>query len=95
MPQKTGQTTEQEIKIIPYRTEGHKRVFSNHVEITKTPTDLNIKFCDVKPPESEEELHKVKREMKIRIPVDCEVILPISIAQDLAKILEEQLKERV
>ncbi len=91
--QKKQPVKEKEIKITPYRQEGRHRVYSNHIEINVSAVDLNIKFCDVHPPENSSEAEKVSDAGDFKIPIVSEVVLPLPIAAELKRILNERIKE--
>lgn len=86
-------TTTPPIKVIPKRINGDRRIYSNHVEISLTEDDLNIKFCDIRPPENEKQLDEVKKAGEVEVPIDAEVVIPLRVAIQLKKILNERIKE--
>lgn len=89
----TIKTNEIDVQMMPFRPSGLNRVYSNHVEINLSQIDLNIKFCDARPPENEEESKKIKAEGKVLVPVVSEVVIPLVVAVELKRILNERLKE--
>jgi len=91
MDKKNGQT--ERLKILVHRPEGNQRIYSNYVEVTKTPLDVSIKFCDLKPPANPEELEKTKRDKKVLIPVLSEIVLPVEIAKAFLEALRSQLEK--
>ncbi|MGH7203534.1 MAG: hypothetical protein ACREHC_03775 [Candidatus Levyibacteriota bacterium] len=80
-----------DIKIITYRPEGQKREFSSYIEISANPREVSLKFCDLKPPATEEELELIKKQGKITIPVDTEIVVPFDVAEALLQALGTQL----
>jgi len=82
----------QNIKIEAYRKEDLKRIFSNYVEVSTTEIDVSIRFADVKPPRNKNDVEKAQKEGVIKVPVDIEVVIPLSIAKELTKILRTHLE---
>lgn len=78
------------IKVIPLRYVGSKRIYSNYIEVTKSPTDISIKFCDIKPPENEKEIENVKSKGQLEIMVEAEIVIPLSVAKEFLKALQVQ-----
>jgi len=85
------ETKVEDIKIVTYRPEGQKREYSTFVEISSNPVEVSLKFCDLKPPNNAEELEKVKKEGKVIIPVNTEIVLTLGVAEALASTLKAQL----
>ncbi|OGK20273.1 hypothetical protein A3C23_04945 [Candidatus Roizmanbacteria bacterium RIFCSPHIGHO2_02_FULL_37_13b] len=81
----------QELKIIPYRSEDKPRIFSNYVRVVSSSQDITVQFADVKPPESDEETKKIMEKKELKMPIDVEIVLPIDVARSLASVLNEQL----
>ncbi|MDO8496975.1 MAG: hypothetical protein Q7S61_00330 [bacterium] len=81
-----------QVKIIPTRLVGSKRVYSNFVEVTKTNRELSLKFCDVRPPANEDEVKEVQKNGKIEAPIEVEIVLPIEIGNGIIKALTTQLE---
>lgn len=81
----------EDIKIRSFRLPGLKRQYSTYVEVSANPRDVNLKFSDLKPPETPEELERIKKELKVEVPVDNEIVLPIDVAQSLLEALTIQL----
>lgn len=79
------------IKIITYRTEGQKREYSTFVEINSNPAEVSLRFCDLKPTTTQEELEKIQKEGKVSIPINTEIVLPFVVAEALASSLKIQL----
>jgi hypothetical protein len=87
------QPEEAEIKIVPFRQNGLNRVYSNHVEINVSEIDLNIKFCDVRPPENAENMEMTISKGTFGVPIVAEVVIPLVVAKALKRILNERIKE--
>ena|SRR5581483_12195896 len=85
------QTNTNDIKVITQRPEGQKREFSSYIEFTVNINEVSLKFCDVKPPRPEE-LEQIKKEGKVILPVNTEIVLPFVVAEEFSKNLENQIK---
>ncbi len=83
-----------QIKFIAYRLEGSKREYSNYVEVSKSLIDVSLKFCDIKPPASNEELQQLQKTGILKTAVITEVVLPIQIAEALLGALKTQLERQ-
>lgn len=80
----------EDIKINTYRPLNQKREYSNYVELTSNPREVSLKFCDIKPPSSEE-LEEITKSKKIQIEVNSEVVLPLDVAEGLVNALKTQI----
>ena len=87
-------TQAEKVNVLVYRPEGSQRIYSNYVEVTKTPLDVSLKFCDLKPPANPEEIEKIKKEKKVTIPVISEIVLPMEIAKAFLDALKSQLERK-
>lgn len=81
----------EDIKIITIRPEGQKREYSTYVEVTANPREISLKFCDLKPPSTPDEIELVKRRNQITIPVNTEIALPFDVAESLAEVLRTHI----
>lgn len=81
------------VKITPIRKEGGSRIYSNYVRVISSARDITFQFCDVKPPESDEEATNIKKSAIVKPQIDAEVVLPFDIAQSLLTILKGQLEK--
>src|SRR5438105_2957213 len=80
----------EDIKIITYRPAGQKREYSSYIEVIANPREVSFKFCDLKPP-AKEELEKIKKEVRVEIPVNTEIVIPFDVAESLLEALKIQL----
>jgi len=85
------QKQEVKVKIFPYRKEDKPRQYANYVRVNSSRFEVTIQFSDVKPASDDAEQAKIKREGAIRTPIDIEIILPVPIAEEFAKLLQQQL----
>src|SRR5260221_12729593 len=84
-----------DFKIKTFRPEGQQRVYSTFVEVGTNANETTIRFCDLKPAISPEELEKIAKEGSIEIPVITEVVLPPHVANILANVLQTQLQNQI
>jgi hypothetical protein len=87
----TDQTDTKNIKVVTYRPEGQKREYSTFVEISSNPLEISLRFGDLKPPTTPEELEEIQKEGKVNIPINTEIVMPFIVAEALASILRQQL----
>ncbi len=83
---------ETKIEMVPYRFEGQERIYSNYVRVVRMREDeVSVQFCDVQPPASDGEMDEVKESSELDVPISCEVVLPVDVAQGFLKALASQL----
>ena len=64
------------------------RIYSNHVEITQSPNDFTLKFCDATPIYNIDEV--LQNEGIHKIPVVAEIAIPFALMPKLIKALQTQ-----
>jgi len=79
------------IRIITCRPEGQKREYSTYIEVSSNNREVSLKFCDLKPQTTTEEIEKIKETGQVRIPVNSEIVVPFDVADSLLKVLQEQI----
>ena len=82
---------ESNFQVIAFRPERSQRTFSNHIEVTRNDIEIELKFCDIRPPENNDDLEKIKKTGKIRAPIICEVSISHKLAKDLLEVLKKHL----
>ena len=93
----TDQTNTNDIKIVTHRPEGQKREYSNYVEISANPREVSLKFCDLKPPSTNEQIEKIKTD-GITLTVNTEIVLAFDVAESVVETMTKQLnivKEKI
>lgn len=89
MPKKTESTIEKiEIKIQPTTDIPASRIHSNHVEITQSPYDFTLRFCDATPIYDMKGIEKNKGIHKI--PIIAEIAIPFRLMKPLIDALQIQ-----
>jgi len=89
MPKKTESNIKKfEIKIQPSTDIPVYRLHSNHVEVTQSPYDFTLRFCDITPISNIKEVQKTKGIHKI--PIVSEIAIPFSLVKPLIDALQIQ-----
>lgn len=80
----------EQFKVVTIRPEGQRREYSNYIEVSATPIDMSLKFCDIKPSRTKEEIEEIKKN-GINVLVNTEIVIPIDIVQSLIATLRKQI----
>ena len=92
MPEKTQNDKNKiEITLQPATDIPVSRLYSNHVEISQSPHDFTLKFCDATPIYSFKEFEKNKGIHKI--PIVAEIAIPFHVMQPLIDALQKQFDQ--
>jgi len=78
------------VEIVTIRPENLQRTFSNYAEVNSNPTEISIRFCDVKPP-VKEEVSGIMTTGKIKATVVSEIVLPFAVGNALFEALKSQI----
>jgi hypothetical protein len=81
---------ERPVQIIPDSGLTSPRVYSNYVQVSASPIDCTLTFCDVIGPQSEEEALKMQRTGTLLAPVKVVVVIPNQIIDGLIQALQAQ-----
>lgn len=81
----------QEIKIKPDPSIVSKRIYANFANVSRTPFDYTIKFCDVPPIDDYESIKK--NDHFLNVPIVAEIAIPKEMVQGLIDALKNQLEE--
>jgi hypothetical protein len=77
-----------EIVIRPSSELPPTRIYSNHVEVTQSPQDFTLTFCDATPISN---LDAVRDKAGIHdVPIVAEIAIPFSLVPNLIKVLQSQ-----
>lgn len=77
-----------EINLQPTRDIPVTRLYSNHIEVSQSPHDFTLKFCDATPIVDIDEV--AKNNYILKIPVVSEIIIPFHVMEPLINVLAEQ-----
>lgn len=80
------------LQLIPNLPAKLGRVYSNFVEISHSPWDFTLRFCDA-PPGSDIPRLKLKNGNKVEIPTTIEVVIPVILMPGLIEVLQTQNKK--
>ncbi|MDO8611042.1 MAG: DUF3467 domain-containing protein [bacterium] len=80
-----------DVKIVPFRKEDKSRQYANYVRVNSSHFEVTLQFSDVKPASDDIEQAKIKKEGILKTPIDIEIVLPLPVAEEFAKLLQQQL----
>lgn len=83
-------TEERPVQIIADQTLHSPRVYANYVQVTISPMDCTLTFCEVIGPQSEEEALKVQKTGTLPAPVKAVLVIPTQIVEGLIQALQAQ-----
>ena len=81
---------ERPVQIIADHTITSSRVYSNYVQVSISPIDCTLTFCDVIGPQSEEEALKMQKTGCLPAPVKVVLVIPTQIVDGLIQALQTQ-----
>jgi hypothetical protein len=81
---------ERPVLIIADHTTESPRIYSNYVQVSVSPIDCTLTFCDVIGPQSEEEALKMQKTGVLPAPVKAVIAIPTQIIDGLIQALQAQ-----
>jgi hypothetical protein len=81
---------ERPVQIIADQTLNSPRVYANYVQVSMSPIDCTLTFCDVIGPQSEEEALKMQKTGTLPAPVKAVLVIPNQIVDGLIQALQAQ-----
>lgn len=84
---KNGKKEEAQVQLTPNLPAKLGRVYSNFIEISHSPWDFTVRFCDA-PPGSD--IPRLRKGDKVEVPTIVEVVIPVNLMPGLIKALSEQ-----
>ena len=81
---------ERPVQILPDHSMNSPRVYSNYVQVSISPIDCTLTFCDVMGPQSEEEALKMQKTGCLPAPVKAVIVIPTQIVEGLIQALQAQ-----
>ena len=81
---------ERPVQIIADHTISSQRIYSNYVQVSASPLDCTLTFCDVIGPQSEEEALKMQKTGTLPAPVRAVIVIPTQIVDGLIQALQTQ-----
>jgi hypothetical protein len=83
------------VQIIADHTLTSSRIYSNYVQVSVSPIDCTLTFCDVIGPQSEEEALKMQKTGTLPAPVKGVMVIPTQIVDGLIQALQAQRDKQV
>ena len=83
------------VQIIADHTLSSARIYSNYVQVSVSPIDCTLTFCDVIGPQSEEDALKMQKTATLPAPVKAVIVIPTQIVDGLIQALQAQRDKRV
>ena len=75
------------LQVVPKKTENTKRAYSNYVQVTHTPHDFTLSFCEVSAIRDDEK-EEIAKSKKAYAPIHAEMVLPVSLIEPLIKAIQ-------
>ncbi|HSW38486.1 MAG TPA: hypothetical protein VLL97_03240 [Acidobacteriota bacterium] len=82
------------MQIIADHTLSSSRIYSNYVQVSASPVDCTLTFCEVIGPQSEEEAQKMQRTGVLPAPVKAVIAIPTQIVDGLIQALQAQREKQ-
>jgi len=76
-----------EIKLVPTLNAKLGRIYSNYAEVSHSPWDFTLKFCDAP---SGADILRLKTDNTVDIPTLVEIIIPVNLISGLIQALTDQ-----
>lgn len=89
------QNEERPVQIIADHTLTSSRIYANYVQVSVSPIDCTLTFCDVLGPQSEEEALKMQKTGTLPAPVKAVIAIPNQIVDGLIQALQAQRNKQM
>ena len=86
---------ERPVQIIADHTLSSSRIYSNYVQVSVSPIDCTLTFCDVIGPQSEEEALKMQKSGYLSAPVKAVIAIPTQVVEGLIQALQAQRDKQI
>lgn len=83
------------LNLEPSKSSELGRVYSNFVQISHSPWDFTLRFCDAPPAIDLPKVSKDSKAVTLEIPTKVELIIPVNVIQDLISALKDNYKNYV
>jgi hypothetical protein len=83
-------TEERPVQIIADQSMTSPRVYANYVQVSISPIDCTLTFCDVIGPQNEEEALKMQKTGCLPAPVKIVLVIPNQVVDGLIQALQAQ-----
>ncbi len=81
---------ERPVQIIPDNTLQSHRIYANYVQVSLSPIDCTLTFCDVIGPQNEEEALQMQKTGYLPAPVKAVLAIPTQVVEGLIQALQAQ-----
>ena len=81
---------ERPVQIVADHSQTSPRVYANYVQVSISPVDCTLTFCDVIGPQSEEEALRMQQTGRLPAPVKVVLVIPNQIVDGLIQALQAQ-----
>ncbi len=82
------------VQIVADHSLSSPRIYSNFVQVSMTPLDCTMTFCDVVGPQSEEEALRIQKTGVLPSPVKAVLVIPNQIVDGLIQALQAQREKQ-
>lgn len=86
---------ERPVQIIADHSLASSRIYANYVQVSVSPIDCTLTFCDVLGPQSEEEALKMQKTGTLPAPVKAVIAIPNQIVDGLIQALQAQRNKQM
>ncbi len=86
---------EKPVQIMPDHAIESHRIYSNYVQVSMSPIDCTLTFCDVIGPQSEEEALKMQKTGVLPAPVKAVIAIPTQVVDGLIQALQAQRDKQI
>jgi hypothetical protein len=86
---------EKPVQIIADHSLTSPRIYANYVQVSTSPVDCTLTFCDVIGPQNEEEALKMQKTGTLPAPVKVVIAIPNQIVDGLIQALQAQREKQM
>ena len=86
---------EHPVQIVADPTLNSSRIYANYVQVSASPVDCTLTFCEVIGPQSEEDAIRVQETGTLHAPVKAVIAIPMQILDGLIQALVAQRDKQV
>ena len=83
-------TEERPLQIIADYTKSSPRIYANYVQVSISPIDCTLTFCDVIGPTNDEEALRMQKSGTLPAPVRAVLVIPNQIVEGLIQAIKDQ-----
>jgi hypothetical protein len=87
-------TEERPLQIIADHEKNSPRVYANYVQVSMSPIDCTLTFCDVVGPANDEEVLHMQKTGTLLAPVRAVLVIPNQIVDGLIQALQAQREKQ-